>query len=213
LIVGEERNNSSSLVSAQLSDYNIVMTPSDPTDFIQLILAKILDFFPAFVDWLRNLVGTLTGLCLVVSLMFFIGIIYCVEQLKRIREREKEMYELKVVPGYETVDKGDPALSTRWETVQKHIESTNENDWKQAIIESDIILDEILTKMGYHGESVGEKLKRVEPADFNSLQDAWDAHLVRNRIAHDGSSYTISQHEAKGVINLYKKVFEEFYYI
>jgi hypothetical protein len=189
---------------------------SDPSDLptaIQWLFDHIVNLIPNFVDFLRHLIGALTGLCLVLSLIFFIGIVYCVEQLKKIRIREKELYELKVDTGYETVDKGDAALSTRWETVQKHITSTNENDWKQAIIESDIILDEILTKMGYHGESVGEKLKRVEPADFNSLDDAWEAHKVRNRIAHDGSSFAIGQHEAQTVINLYKKVFEEFYYI
>jgi hypothetical protein len=97
--------------------------------------------------------------------------------------------------------------------VQKHIASANQNDWKQAIIEADVMLDDILTRMGYRGESVGEKLKRVVTGDFASLDDAWEAHKVRNRIAHDGSNFVLTEHDAKHTIQRYKKVFEEFFYI
>lgn len=170
-------------------------------------------FWPILVDWAQHFIGILIGVSFPVSLFFVILIVYSVEQLKIIRKKEEQVYDVKVVPAYETTSQGDPALTHRWESVKRHIESTNQNDWKQAILEADVILDSILTAMGYKGESVGEKLKRVEKSDFNTLDDAWDAHKVRNQIAHDGSTFVLNQYEAKRVINLYKKVFEEFYYI
>jgi len=100
-----------------------------------------------------------------------------------------------------------------WESVKKHIESDNENDWRQAIMDADIILDDLLNKMGYRGESVGEKLKRVERGDFATLDLAWEAHKVRNRIAHEGASFSLDHREAKAAYDNYRKVFEEFYYI
>lgn len=172
-----------------------------------------------YLDWLFNalkvFLGDLTGLALVLSVFFVIVIIYCVEQLKVIRNKEKLMYDTKTEPAYETglPESGDALLAHRWDTVIQHVSSSNPNDWRQAIIDADIMLDDILTKLGYQGEGVGEKLKRVEEGEMRHRQDAWDAHLVRNRIAHDGSAFQITQVEAQHVINLYKRVFEEFFYI
>ena len=194
--------------SAPSNSLNIGLPQIDYLPFLNGVAAH----YPQFVAGVRETVGVLAGISIPLSLFFVIGIIYCVEQLKHIRKKEEAIYDLKVEPGYETVDAGDPALSHRWESVTAHIESPNQNDWKQAIIEADIILDDILNKMGYRGESVGEKLKRVEPGDFKSLNEAWEAHKVRNQIAHE-PGFVINQHEAKQVVNMYRKVFEEFFYI
>ncbi|MEA2715544.1 MAG: hypothetical protein QOG91_572 [Candidatus Parcubacteria bacterium] len=185
----------------------------DTTSFSAEILQKLADFFPTLVDWLKSVMGFLIGISIPLSLFFFIGIIYCVEELKKIRRKEAEMHDLKVETAFETADSGDRTMAHRWENALKHIESPNGSDWKQAIIEADIILDDLLTKMGYRGESVGEKLKRVEPGDMKSLNDAWEAHKVRNQIAHEGSGFELTQYTAKQVIHMYKKVFVEFYYI
>jgi hypothetical protein len=80
-------------------------------------------------------------------------------------------------------------------------------------LEADIVLDDILTSLGYQGDGIGEKLKRVNPGDMKSLNEAWEAHKVRNQIAHEGSQFPLTQHEANRVVNLYKKVMEEFYFI
>jgi hypothetical protein len=87
------------------------------------------------------------------------------------------------------------------------------SDWKFAIIEADIMLDEMLTTMGYKGDTVGEKLKQVERSDFSTVEKAWEAHKVRNQIAHEGSAFSITKPEAVRVIELYKDVFEEFFII
>ena len=49
------------------------------------------------------------------------------------------------------------------------------------------MLDDMLARQGYVGDGVGEKLKAAEPENFRTLQDAWEAHKVRNQIAHEGS--------------------------
>ena len=71
----------------------------------------------------------------------------------------------------------------------------------------------MLDKMGYHGATMGDKLKSIEPSDFDTLQEAWEAHKIRNAIAHEGSDYTINKPEAERVVKLFQKVFEEFKYI
>lgn len=101
----------------------------------------------------------------------------------------------------------------RWIKVEELMESHNVNDWKQAIIEADIILDEMLDRMRYDGETVADKLKNVEESDFTNLNKAWEAHKIRNKIAHGGTSFELDKREAKRVIDLYRRVFQEFYYI
>ena len=100
--------------------------------------------------------------------------------------------------------------SDRLNDVLTHIDSPNPNDWKLAIIEADIILDEVLKQRGYIGNSLGERLKSISPQQLNSLNDAWEAHKVRNRIAHEGADFVLTKRVADETINRYRRVFSEF---
>lgn len=155
---------------------------------------------------------TLLTISLPLSVAVLLAIIYCVERLKSIRRQEAKLLEVTVVPAFDEKTPGDKVLNDKWAKVLTHVDSPSSNDWLLAIIEADIILAEILEKMGYQGDTIGEKLKRVEKSDFETLDQAWEAHKVRNAIAHQ-SNFSISQREAKRVIGLYRQVFEEFYYI
>ena len=102
----------------------------------------------------------------------------------------------------------------RWEKVREHLSSENPNDWRLAVLEADIILGEMLEKMGYiKGETIGDKLKTIEKSDFTSLDQAWEAHRIRNMIAHEGTDYILTEREAGRVVGLYEQVFKEFRYI
>ncbi len=182
---------------------------------IDVYFNRLIDLLPTFGIWFKQLVGLLVGLSLPASVVFFIGILYCVERLKQIRNLEKVKFEgIKTETAFEEDEvSGDVVLARRWDTVSRHIASENPNDWRSAILEADIMLDEMLSKLGYRGESVGEKLKRAVPGDFKSLNEAWEAHKVRNSIAHQGLDVQMTHSEANRVIQMYKKVFEEFYFI
>jgi hypothetical protein len=142
---------------------------------------------------------------------------------KMLEEEQKFSQESKDdLDGEENIDNlptGDDAPRTedvhnrRWANVQSLINSHSVNDWKQAIIEADIVLEEMLDKMGYKGETVGDKLKKVEKSDFLTLNKAWEAHKIRNRIAHKGSEYVLTKDDADRAIKAYTEVFKEFYFI
>ncbi len=99
--------------------------------------------------------------------------------------------------------------NSRFADIKKHIVSNNPNDWKLAIIEADIILDETLKKAGYAGTSLGERLRSISPAQLQSLDDAWQAHKVRNQIAHGGADFILTRRLAEGTIKQYQRVFTE----
>jgi hypothetical protein len=56
-------------------------------------------------------------------------------------------------------------------------------------------------------------LKNADPAHFRTLQYAWEAHKIRNAIAHEGQDFTLTHREARRIVGLYEAVFREFEYI
>ena len=137
--------------------------------------------------------------------VFALGvIIYAMVRLFELRKREEEYYRTLITPAEET-----RGASQRWLHIESLIDSASASDWRTAIIEADIMLDDLLTKQGYTGESIGEKLKSADSAAFKTLQDAWEAHKVRNQIAHEGSSFDLSDTLAQRTIAHYEAVFRE----
>lgn len=100
-----------------------------------------------------------------------------------------------------------------WDAIIDLASSSSENDWRQAILQADIILDRLLDQIGYTGSDMGEKLRSAQIGDFVTLDAAWEAHKVRNRVAHEGMDFHLSRREAIRVLGLYEKVFREFSYI
>lgn len=161
----------------------------------------------------KSVIGFLMGVSIPLCFLLCIGIFIATHGLRTIRKREEGIYNPVIEIAYDETAKADPELGRKWEKILALSESKNESDWRQAIIEADIILGELLTHMGYKGETIGEQMKRVERGDFKTLAQASEAHHVRNRLAHDGSDYPLSQSEARRIIGLYRDVFEEFFYI
>jgi len=97
----------------------------------------------------------------------------------------------------------------RWAMITENVSSPRDSDWRLAILEADIVLDDMLKSMGTLGDTVAERLKSVNEHTLPSVQKAWEAHAVRNRIAHDGANFSLSQHEARRIISLFETVLKE----
>lgn len=159
-----------------------------------------------------SLISTLTVLWIILTILAylisagFIGLlIYSSIRMHQAQDADAHRYETIRDVAYAQAE----TEHHRWAHVRELIESPTANDWRQAIIEADIILDDMLTRIGYSGSSVGEKLKTVNSAHFRTLQDAWEAHKVRNEIAHQGSVYPLTDHIAYRTILQYENVFKE----
>ena len=100
--------------------------------------------------------------------------------------------------------------NTRWERVVALASSPEEDNWRLAIMDADSMLEELLDSQGYPGETMGDKLKSGNPLQFTTLDLAWQAHKVRNAVAHLGQAYPLSERETRATIDFYARVFEEF---
>lgn len=94
----------------------------------------------------------------------------------------------------------------KWAIVEGYMSSDSEALWRIGVLEADMILRDTLLSKGYAGSDVGELL---QTAHFSTINLAWDAHKVRNRIAHDGSDYLLTDREARRVFAMYEAVFKE----
>ncbi len=163
--------------------------------------------FPRALSSLSSLKVWLFALSLAASALLAVFIFGVLVRLARVR-REELAALWRGAPQQRGVEQ-DP----RWRHIEMLMQSENPAQWRQAILEADIILDALLTKMGYQGLGVGEKLRQIERSDFSSIDAAWEAHRVRNRIAHEGSEFLLTKREAQRVLQLYRAVFEEFFYL
>ncbi len=165
-----------------------------------------------FFRWIGNLhAGSPIYLFSYILTLFGITIlIFCVVRMVEINVEElghlkHAIDEMAARDRERAATGGNP----RWNRITELLSSPNTSDWRLSIIEADTILQSLLDARGVPGESIGEKLKSMTPGDLGSIQAAWEAHLVRNRIAHEGIEYELTDRDARRTIQLYEVVFRE----
>ncbi|MEK7194064.1 MAG: hypothetical protein AAB660_00040 [Patescibacteria group bacterium] len=144
----------------------------------------------------------------IISILSIIDGIRLYRKLVALSEEEKKIYG--PTPEEEKLTGSVSIKNGRWEHAMVHLNSASSSDWRLAVIEADVMLDEMLRAQGYHGESIGDMLKGVEKGDMKTLDAAWEVHKIRNEIVHSGSGYTLTEREAKRAMTLYESVFREF---
>lgn len=147
---------------------------------------------------------------LIISPILLAALAYVLIRDRQIRLEEEVAFKAKAhLPHMEM---GAPK-NEQWQRVLDLISSDRPNDWRVAILEADVILDELVSEKGYMGDNLGEKLKSIDPGDIQTLDAAWEAHKVRNALAHGRTDEVLTKREARRVIELYRRVFDEFDYI
>ena len=198
----------------------------DPTYLnLEYIFNKILEFFRSIFGYGLNDSSVSSSpspfliFYFILAVFFLFVISYCTVRLFEIRKKQKEVLKHKIEEyarhqEEEAKTNGSGNFrNQRWEHVLEYLSSSNPSDWKLAVMEADAMLEDLTDQLEMEGENLGERLKASNKEKFKSLDDAWEAHLIRNRIAHEGSQFDLSQHEANRVITLYENVFREFGHI
>ncbi len=168
---------------------------------------KSLNSYHTFLFYLINFYSRYVVFAIFFSIILMIFMMIYSRRYDLVKQKMMK----KIVPDdKENSAATETEVNPKWLLVEEHINSDDLNKWKLAIIEADIILSDLLNTLNLPGDTIGEKLKAVEESDFNTLNDAWEAHKERNKIAHEGSDHDLNQREAKRIINLYRNVFNEF---
>lgn len=159
-----------------------------------------------FLEWLSQFHLRLASSLF--SIILGVGIIALLIKIIDLRKEKITAYA-DVFSGEESPQK----RTARWEEITRHLDGENPIEWKMAIIEADALLDDIMKGIGYKGETLAERLKSIEPSDFENLQNVWAAHKIRNRLVHEPGKVKLSRGDAKSAVEKYEKALKELKYI
>ncbi len=177
------------------------------TGFIEGLIASS-PFIAAIAAGLGALWTLFSALSYTISGMLFLSILGAAFGLAYIRYRELSLYG--TLPPAVAV--ATPAKS-HWKELLGEAMSTDPKRWREGILAADIMLGELLERLGYQGETTADKMRGVPEGAFVTLPAAWEAHRVRNFVSTRSSDFILTQREAFRVMKLYEQVFEEFDFI
>lgn len=181
-----------------------VVSPSDTsTELTGVLVAERYTNFAAFF---QSLFVRVVGSFLVI--LTTIIVVYLLIRLYEVRKDEKRRFKDYFIVPTEKDRKND-----RWQQVVDLFASPRPEDWRLAILEADSMLDDLILRLGYEGDSMGERMKQVEVQNFPTIQYAWEAHLMRNKIAHEGMNFDLNRDKANRAFRLYEAVFRDSGYI
>ncbi len=154
-----------------------------------------------------NTISYLKFFSILISPLLLYGIIYSVIKTRKIFGAIKPAAR----PAAKIPEDKNKNLE-EWDKITAKSASEDENERKFAIIAADTLIEKILSLAGYEGENLGERLKKIEPSDLDSLNNLWEAHKVRNRIAHE-ANYRLSKEDAKSALKNFESALRELEFI
>ncbi|MEK7580288.1 MAG: hypothetical protein AAB465_01595 [Patescibacteria group bacterium] len=93
----------------------------------------------------------------------------------------------------------------KWEEIEG-MSLGNDASAKLAILEADKLIDGVLKIMSFGGSTMGERLKAA-CYRYPDLTDVWEAHKIRNLIAHE--NYQLYPKTAARAINIFYHALKE----
>ena len=139
---------------------------------------------------------------LLVTIALVVGIAIHMSRLNWIKSRVNRYRHaiLNADPAREQTKKS-------WKEIERHFFAGDENDLKVAVIEADKALDNALRNAGVIGANLGDRLKKVKSAQLPNIEDVWQAHKLRNQIAHE-DAMSLKRDLAEKALTIYKTALE-----
>ena len=98
----------------------------------------------------------------------------------------------------------------QWQKIKQRLDAGLESEYKLAAIEADSVLDDILKKMGFAGETLAERLTKLTEATITNLPEVLEAHKTRNNIVHD-PDFKLTLDETRRALEVYEKALTDLH--
>lgn len=172
-----------------------------------MVIEQIVDYLfslRAFLEgFLSSNLGALQFASLLISAVLFSGIVYLIAKLNLVGA---SMDRLSEVIGRKDLSRRKSIRA--WQQVERRMHIGDEAQIKLAVIEADKILDEILKMAGLKGETMADRLKRLNPAQLSNIESVWQVHKMRNRIVHE-PDFHVTHAEAEYAVEVYRAALKE----
>lgn len=152
------------------------------------------NFIAAYLSHL----GVLEFIGLIIFLVIVAGIVYFVIETGWWTLRVERFHEIVL---QSNISKKD--AQTSWNAIEDHFYRGTENDLKVAILEADKLLNDALRDAGIMGIQLGDRLKKANERQIPNLNDLWQAHKLRNQIAHE-PNFRLKRDLAERALKIYE---------
>jgi len=95
-----------------------------------------------------------------------------------------------------------------WEKIKVEAESAPPHSYTTAIVNADILIDELLKDAGFEGKDMGERLGKINGLGLKTLEGVWRAHRLRNKIVHT-SGFEASRDAKNETLLVYENFLKE----
>ncbi len=146
----------------------------------------------------------LKTILIVFSLLFLTGIVLFLSRSSWL----KISFLLDIFEFFTYRPFGVKKIIKAWNKIMARLETGLESEYKLAVIEADSMLDDTLKRMGYGGETLGERLGKLTSATLPNIEEVKKAHQTRNDVIHD-PDYRLSLDEARKVLAIHEQAFKD----
>jgi hypothetical protein len=143
--------------------------------------------------------GVLEFFGLVVFLAFTAAIIYFVIETGWFSVRVDRFRDIIL-----RSDMSKAHATESWHKIEEHFYRGGESDLKVAILEADKLLNDALRESGIMGANLGDRLKKATSAQMPNINELWQAHKLRNQIAHE-PNFKVKRDIAERALNIYEE--------
>lgn len=175
------------------------------------IMGKFITALPFILEisfW-EKFVYALKIISFIISSVFAVGVIFAIVKMIRFTKPDIDVGAALSKVRLKPPPSEKERFRREWLKIVQRMESGLDQDMTLAIIEADTLVDVVLRRAGYRGNTLAERMKQLDSARLKSLNDLWDAHKLRNMIVHM-PNFKISVEEAHNALKKFKKALEEF---
>lgn len=151
---------------------------------------------------------TAKGIMMLISFLLLGAIVYTTIRLNRVWRKIASDLAAAIDVAPDESSAGSTLFQKRFAGLFARLEENRDSEWKLAVIEGDKLLEEALTQAGFPGEGVGDALRQLDRTKLTRVNEAWQAHRLRNDIVHDPQK-TVTAFEARAALENYAAVLRE----
>ncbi len=102
----------------------------------------------------------------------------------------------------------NPAVIKHWTDIVKRANTGSPENLRWAIMESDALVDLVIKEKGLPGDTMADRLANFRREEYKTIDKMWDAHRLRNEIAHT-PGFKISTRQAEKALFAYRDFLKE----
>ena len=173
------------------------------------ILGPLLNpFIGFFADiTLLEFVSFLRILSVVLAVLFFFLILIIESKFKKLKNLLSGKLEEGQLPSHRPPPKGP--FQKSWEEISKKLKMQREVDYKQAVIQADALMEDIIKRLGFPNIDSALNQKKLTSQHLRNIDELQQAHKTKVKIATE-PNFPLSQEEAKRLVGVYETSFKEW---